>query len=634
MAVRGGDGGGGGCGVRALWILDNHDAVVFSRVFLVVEKRWRRACKSENELGGIDSFVSPYLPSDVELSSSFVQRKNREGSGRGFGIRVTESAVGSDSWVDDPITRHVISLNIQKAEEAENHFIWPFILHIKGQHCIIVLPFVEPKHVKAYKFLCQKSDCGDAVGADGNLSSLLLDLPSVTGAFMVAHAIGDIVSGDTIEPEVIVNVAPSVGNLLDSLTGSIGIAGMSSRAKPVAGPVSSSTISSAVVGTGSLDAAKTSSRLFDKEALRTFIGYAMPFGTPLDLSASNIYSIKSNGFSSSDLPPADTKQPAWKPYLYKGKQRILFTIFETINAAMYDRDEIPDNISVSGQINCRAELEGMPDVSLPLTGLSSDHIESLSFHHSAQVPEQGADKKSVMFSPPLGNFVLLRYQGSCNLGPPIKGFYQLSMVSEDEGAFLFRLNLMEGYRSPLTMEFCTVTMPFPRRRVISVDGSPSVGSISTTEHSVEWKIVVSGRGLNGKSLEATFPGTVKFAPWQGQKFSPANPSFGNMPEEESDVESEGGANMVNIEDYLMEKMGKDLPPVDLEEPFCWQAYDYAKVVFRISGASLSGISIDPKSVSIYPAVKAPAEFSTQVNSGDYILWNTLGRCPSAAVPPK
>lgn len=297
----------------------------------------------------------------------------------------------------------------------------------------------------------------------------------------------------------------------------------------------------------------------------------------MDLSASNIYSIKSNGFSSSDLPPADTKQPAWKPYLYKGKQRILFTIFETINAAMYDRDEIPDNISVSGQINCRAELEGMPDVSLPLTGLSSDHIESLSFHHSAQVPEQGADKKSVTFSPLLGNFVLLRYQGSCNLGPPIKGFYQLSMVSEDEGAFLFRLNLMEGYRSPLTMEFCTVTMPFPRRRVISVDGSPSVGSISTTEHSVEWKIVVSGRGLNGKSLEATFPGTVKFAPWQDQKFSPPKPSFGNMPEEESDVESEGGGNIVNIEDYLMEKMGKDLPPVDLEEPFCWQAYDYAKV---------------------------------------------------------
>ncbi|KAM0962878.1 hypothetical protein ACFX2A_022419 [Malus domestica] len=56
-----------------------------------------------------------------------------------------------------------------------------------------------------------------------------------------------------------------------------------------------------------------------------------------------------------------------------------------------------------------------------------------------------------------------------------------------------------------------------------------------------------------------------------------------------------------------------------------------QVSFKIVGASLSGMSSDPKSVSIYPTVKAPVEFSTQVTSGDYILWNTLGRCPSVAV---
>ena len=104
-----------------------------------------------------------------------------------------------------------------------------------------------------------------------------------------------------------------------------------------------------------------------------------------------------------------------------------------------------------------------------------------------------------MFTPPLGNFILLRYQASCGLGPPIKGFYQFSMVSEDNGAFLFKLRLMEGYKSPLTMEFCTVSMPFPLRRVVSFDGTPSIGTVSTTEHSVEWKIVSSGRGLFGKT---------------------------------------------------------------------------------------------------------------------------------------
>lgn len=428
---------------------------------------------------------------------------------------------------------------------------------------------------------------------------------------MVAHAIGDIITGDVVEPEVVVSASPSVGGLLDSLTGSIGISGISSRAKPVAAPVASTAPSgAAAVGTVASDAPKLGSRPLEKDALRSFISSAMPFGwylllwyfssqislssifclwinmclpnieifdifcigTPVDLSYSNIFAIKVNGFPSSELPPQDLKQPAWKPYLYKGKQRLLFTIHETVHAAMYDRDEIPDSLSVSGQINCRAELEGMPDVSFPLTGLNSAHVEVLSFHPSAQVPEQGVDKQAVMFSPPLGNFVLMRYQAICGLGPPVKGFYQLSMVSEDEGAFLFKLCLMESYKAPLTMEFCNVTMLFPRRRVVSFDGLPSIGTVSNNEHSVEWKIMTSGRALTGRSLEATFPGTVKFAPWQTQRSS-----SGGTVDEDSDIETDNTNNVVNIEEFLMEKMNMDLPPVDLEEPFCWQAYNYAKV---------------------------------------------------------
>ncbi|KAH1089222.1 hypothetical protein J1N35_016479 [Gossypium stocksii] len=296
---------------------------------------------------------------------------------------------------------------------------------------------------------------------------------------------------------------------------------------------------------------------------------------------------------------------------------------------MYDRDEIPDSLSVSGQINCRAELERLPDVSFPLTGLSTSKIEALSFHPCAQVPEQNVDKQALMFSPPLGNFVLMRYQATCCLGPPVKGFYQLSMVSEDEGAFLFKLHLMEGYKSPLTMEFCNVTMPFPRRRILSFDGTPSIGTVSNAEHSVEWKIITSGRGLSGKSIEATFPGTVRFAPWQMQRSTSFRSVFEGITDDDSDNETENTNNMANTEEFLMEKMSKDLPPVDLEEPFSWLAYNYAKVSFKIIGASLSGISIDPKSVSIYPAVKAPVESSSQATSGDYILWNTLGKCPSA-----
>ncbi|XP_058084137.1 AP-5 complex subunit mu isoform X2 [Magnolia sinica] len=529
-----------GCSIRALWILSNQDSVVFSRRFPVVEKRWRLACKRENKSSNDENLghaVLPLLPTDVELASAFAERKKRDGSARGFGIRVTQSAQGSDSWVDDPITQHIISLYIDKEEEGESFLLWPLVLHIKGLHYILVLPLVEPHHLKAYERMCKRSDCGNSVLQEG-LSSLLVDLPCITG-----------------------------------------------------------------------------------------------YGTPLDLNYSNISAIKANGFSSSDLPPADLKdkQPAWKPYLYRGKQRILFAIHETVYAAMYDRDEIPDVISISGQVNCRAELEGLPDVTFPLTGLNTAHIEVLSFHPCAQVPEHGGDKQAVVFSPPLGNFALMRYQAFCGLGSPIKGFYQLSMVSEDEGAFLFKLRLMESYKAPLTMEFCTVTMPFPRRRVVFFEGNPSIGTVTTTEHAVDWKIITSGRGVTGKSIEATFPGTIRFAPMTIQR-SLSRSVQGSIAEEDSDIEPENSNNMVNIEEFLMEKMNKDLPSVDLEEPFCWQAYNYAKVSFKIVGGTLSGMSIDPKSVSIYPAVKAPVEFSMQASSGDYILWNTLGRCPFAASP--
>ncbi|KAI3975718.1 hypothetical protein MKX01_023144 [Papaver californicum] len=625
------------CSIRALWILNNQDTIVFSRRFSVVERRWRLACKREIEnSNGDNNQISPLLPNDSEFTTAFIERKKREGSSRGFGFRVVQTSEGSDSWVDDPITRHIISLHINKEEEeGEKYFLWPLVLHIRNPYCILILPLVEPRHLKSYERMCNRSDCGSCIGEEESLPSLLLDLPCITGSFTVAHTIGDVITGDTVEPEVLASVAPSVGGLLDSLTGSIGIPSMTTRAKPVAAPVAVPNSSGGISGAAASDTSKISSRLADRDALSTFISSALPFGTPLDLNYSNISAVRVNGFSSADTPPADMKQPAWKPYLYRGKQRILFTIHETVYAAMYDRDDIPDSISVSGQVNCRAELEGLPDVSLPLNGLSTSHLEVLSFHPCAQISEHGVHKQAMMFSPPVGNFVLMRYQGFCGLGPPVKGFYQLSMVSEDEGAFLFKLHLMEGYKSPITMEYCTLTMPFSRRKIISFDGNPSIGTISTTEHSVEWKIVTIGRGISGKSIEATFPGTIKFAPKTIQKLSTlSRPAHGLITEDDNDDESENINNIANIEDFLLEKMNKDLPPVDLEEPFCWQAYNYARVSFKILGATMSGMSIDPKSVTVYPTVKAPVEFTTQVSSGDYILWNTLGKCPFVAAAPR
>ncbi|EAZ20705.1 AP-5 complex subunit mu [Oryza sativa Japonica Group] len=616
---------GGGCSVRAIWILTPHDAVAFSRRFAVVEKRWRVAWEAE---GGARAEMMP-LPADYEVAAAFAERRRREGTARGSGIRTSMSSAGSDSWVDDPITRHIISLHIDK-EEGEGFMLWPVVLQKRGSYYILVLPLVDPQSFKAYESLLKRSDCGSSAKEKGNLSSILLNLPCITGALMVAHVIGDIITGDTAEPEVIVSTGPSVGGLLDSLTGSIGI---SARPKPIAAPVAAPTASiSSPVGAPQSESLKGGMRPFDKDLLRNFILGAMPFGTPQDLNYANVTSVRTTGFSADPLP-TDQKQPAWKPYLYKGRQRTLFSSLETLNAALYDRDDVQDFLSVSGQVTCRAELEGLPDVSLPLSGLKAARVEVSSFHHCVQASEPTNDKQTLIFQPPLGNFVLMHYQASCNMDPPVKGFYQLSMVSENEGAFLFKLRLMEGYKSPFLMEFCMVTMPFPRRRVASYDGNPSVGTVSMTEHSIEWRIVSSGRGLSGRSIEATFSGTVRFHPITIQR---VNSSFRSVPStafvEDSDSEQDNTKNGANLDDYLMEKMNKDLQAVNLEEPLSWQAYNYAKVSFKIVGGTLSGLTIDPKSVTIYPSVKAPVEYSMQASSGDYILWNTLGKCPSAALP--
>lgn len=96
---------------------------------------------------------------------------------------------------------------------------------------------------------------------------------------MVAHAVGDIVTGDQNEPEVIVSQTSSVGGLFDSLTGSIGISSISARTKPVVAPVPASTTSGASIsGSAILDAPKSFSRPIDKDALHTFISSSMPFG--------------------------------------------------------------------------------------------------------------------------------------------------------------------------------------------------------------------------------------------------------------------------------------------------------------------------------------------------------------------
>jgi AP-5 complex subunit mu-1 len=94
---------------------------------------------------------------------------------------------------------------------------------------------------------------------------------------MVAHAIGDLISGETSDPEVVAT-SSSVGELLDTLTGSIGIA-VAPRPKPASVPISSSASSSATLfGSTLVDSSRTMIKPIDKDLLRGFISGSMPYG--------------------------------------------------------------------------------------------------------------------------------------------------------------------------------------------------------------------------------------------------------------------------------------------------------------------------------------------------------------------
>ncbi|GJP67564.1 hypothetical protein CLOP_g24366, partial [Closterium sp. NIES-67] len=387
------------------------------------------------------------------------------------------------------------------------------------------------------------------------------------------------------------------------------------------------------------------------------------------------------------------RQPAWKPVLYTGKQRVSVALVEQVSVALYDREgEVADVVNVTGRVTMRWEVEGLPDVTLSLDVPEDACVESLVVHPCAQLSK----KHTVSFCPPLGAFDLVTYhcclptspeqlqqklqqqqqqqqpqqqqqqqqqqqRGAPPLSPttpsappstpssfltssfvspkppaaptslarllasmktpPVVGFYQNQFVSPTESQFLLKLRIMDGYKPPCNMEQCTLHMPFPRRRIKSISAAPpSLGVISHSEHLVDWRIFA--RGYSGKTLEVSFSGSVFFHPTGegGEGGGGEEERRGGVGEGVEEDEGEG----VGEEGVVRGVRGSGW-----NDPFCWDAFDYAMVTFKMHGGTVSGISVSPSKISIFPPpTKAPPlEITHQVVAGDYILWNSLGRRP-------
>ena len=59
---------------------------------------------------------------------------------------------------------------------------------------------------------------------------------------------------------------------------------------------------------------------------------------------------------SGDLHSLYVQVPAWRPTMYKGTSRLIFSIKEEINTMQYDNSAIPDVGEVFGSITCKVAL--------------------------------------------------------------------------------------------------------------------------------------------------------------------------------------------------------------------------------------------------------------------------------------
>eukprot|EP01116_Phalansterium_solitarium_P025173 TRINITY_DN9510_c0_g1_i1.p1 TRINITY_DN9510_c0_g1~~TRINITY_DN9510_c0_g1_i1.p1 ORF type:complete len:473 (-),score=169.40 TRINITY_DN9510_c0_g1_i1:414-1832(-) len=323
--------------------------------------------------------------------------------------------------------------------------------------------------------------------------------------------------------------------------------------------------------------------------LQVAVAKAAPFGTPRDTNWVAIGTMARVGFPASDVPSA-SRRPAWKPFLHRGRQKLEFRIQERIQCAQYDKETVPDRAILSGILYCKAELEQLPEVSICLaTGTNRRDVPTLAgivVDPCVQIGSGDASGSSasgftkLTFTPPLEQFTLAKFSLSGAPAIPIRGFYQMKPVSNSTIRLLVQLKLVDkAYNS---FEFCDVTVPtFNRGPIAKHDTSitPTNGSValSADRQALVWSI---GTKFSGKNQECSLSAIIHF-----------------------DADQQ--------------------PPVP-DEPFLTGANAYIQLRFKMLDASLSGVSVDAPTLSIYPACKPQLTIEREVVADDYVIWNSVG----------
>lgn len=333
---------------------------------------------------------------------------------------------------------------------------------------------------------------------------------------------------------------------------------------------------------------------------------AAPFGTPVDTNFTTIQSL----INSKDIiVPQKGKQPAWKPVQHKGKQQLVFNVKEEIRAAQHVKREFQDERQLFGIISCRADLEGIPEITANITSSSLDflvvhpcvlegdtHVQIPSFQPSQMLKGPEMMGRKVRFRPPTESFPLCHYSAKTTHGLPVQGIYQMQ---GDANSVQVSVQLKLSNKVKNSFEYFEVHLPFFHRGpVVRVDSAgPSTGSIllSPDKRRLVWDI---GQKFPSKTLQVSLNATVHFGE-KRQQIADNQPSAAKF----------------------------------VDDPFCTGINSYAQVFFKVQDFTLSGCAIDSRSLVVYPSGKFKLVITYEFSSADYKIWNTNGDALFAFPPP-
>ncbi|XP_034050689.1 AP-5 complex subunit mu-1 [Thalassophryne amazonica] len=313
-----------------------------------------------------------------------------------------------------------------------------------------------------------------------------------------------------------------------------------------------------------------------------------PLGTPLDVPP-----LGASATSTVPTPAGNQKQPAWKTGLHRGRAAVNVALREMVRSMQYGNRSRQDLWDVYGTVTCKCEVEGvLPNVTVTLTlppngsplqdilvhpcvtsvdstvlsPNSVDNGDSSSFSGPYKLP----------FSPPLETFRLCSYTSQVPV-PPILGSYHLT-EEENQLRVSATLKLHESVKN--SFEYCDAHLPFFNRDQIGcVEVKVSSGQLEVTKEK-NLLIWILGQKFP-KSREVTMDGRIIFS-------------------------------------------GPTRGPTD---PICTELTAYMKLYFKVPDTTLSGCCVDQHSVQVYSSAKPRIGTSRELQSKEYLIWNSTGTAP-------